>query len=56
MNCERTITTLNEQHRQLNNEFRIKQEDFHQIEKSLNKQVITSFFSQKFLIKIIVSR
>ncbi|UJR13437.1 hypothetical protein I4U23_000451 [Adineta vaga] len=39
MDCEHTITTLNEQCQKLNNDFRIKQEEFHQIEKSLNKQL-----------------
>ncbi len=32
-------TSLNEQLQKLTNEFRIKQEEFQQIEKSLNKQV-----------------
>jgi hypothetical protein len=36
---ERMNTSLNEQIQQLTNELRVKQDEFQQIQKSLNKQV-----------------
>lgn len=37
--CEHTNTTLNEQIQRLTNDFRLKQDEFHQIEKNLTKQL-----------------
>lgn len=48
---EHANNVLNQQIQQLTNELKAKQEEFQQMQKSLNKQVISLFFSEIISLK-----